>query len=133
MSLSFKVGILVFLVLAIILFNRATYKPLVEGHGGGGGGGGRGGGGGIGRGGGGIGRGGGGIGRGGGGHGGGFRRGLGYGALGYGAYRGFYGSGGNSGYYGNGEDDYGYVYDYYPEVTYDMYGNPVLLRPYYYA
>lgn len=111
MSLFFKIGIFVVLILGIVLFNRATFTPLIEGHGGGGGGGGRGGfGGGLGR-----------------GIGGRVGRGIGYGALGYGAYRGYYG-------YGNDENSF---YNYYPpvygEYSYDVYGNPIIVRPNYYV
>ena len=119
MSLFFKIGIFVILILGIVLFNRATFKPLIEGHGGGGGGGVRGGGF-------------------GGGHVGGFGdrgiggrvgRGIGYGALGYGAYRGYYGGYGD---YYNDEDSY-YYPPVYGEYSYDVYGNPIIVRPIYYV
>lgn len=113
MSLFFRIGIFVLLIFAIVLFNRVTFTPLVEGHGGGGG----------------RGRGGGhmGIRRGGFGHG--IGRGIGYAGAGYGLYY------GGSNYYG-GDNDYGF-YDYYPpvygEYSYDVYGNPILIRPGYYV
>jgi len=117
MSFFFKMGIFLILILGIVLFNRASFKPLIEGHGGGGGGGGRGVGfGGVGRG---VGIGGRGIGL--------ARRGIGYGALGYGAYRGYYGGYGD--YYDNNENNYYYSPPVYEEYSYDVYGNPILVRP----
>jgi len=125
MSLFFRIGIFVLLIFAIVLFNRVTFTPLVEGHGGGGGGGGGRGGGHMG------------ISRGGGGHmgisrgsfGHGIGRGIGYAGAGYGLYY------GGSNYYG-GDNDYGF-YDYYPpvygEYSYDVYGNPIIVRPGYYV
>ena len=109
MSLFFRIGIFVLLIFAIVLFNRVTFTPLVEGHGGGRGGGHMG------------------IRRGGFGHG--IGRGIGYAGAGYGLYY------GGSNYYG-GDNDYGF-YDYYPpvygEYSYDVYGNPILIRPGYYV
>ena len=101
MSLFFRIGIFVLLIFGIILFNRVTFTPLVEGHGG----------------------------RGGGGLRGGFGHGIGAG-TGYGLYY------GGTNYYGGGDNDYGF-YDYYPpvygEYSYDVYGNPFLIRPGYYV
>ena len=91
MSLFCKIAIFVILIFGIIIFNRVTFTPLVEGHGGRGG-----------------------I-RGGG-------RGIGYAGIYYGGY-------------GGGDNDYGF-YDYYPpvygEYSYDVYGNPIIIRPGYY-
>jgi hypothetical protein len=105
MSLFLKIVIFVLFILGIVIFNKLTFKPLVEGHGGGGGGGRNGGFGGRG------------FTGGLGGRSFGERvgRGIGYGALGYGGYRGYY--------FGYGDND-GY-YDYYPpvygEYSYDVY------------
>jgi hypothetical protein len=103
--------IIIFLVLAIVLYNSFTKKNIIEGHGGGGGG--RGGG---------FGRGGGWGGRGG--------RALGaLGLGGYGLYRG-YGGGDGLGYdYYDNNLYYPYAY---PSIVYDDYGNQILVSSYSY-
>ena len=97
MSLFFKIAIFVILIFGIVFFNRVTFTPLIEGHGGRGG----------------------------------FGHGIGNAGMGYGLGR-FYGG---SNYYG-GDNDYGF-YDYYPpvygEYSYNVYGNPIIVRPGYYV
>ena len=112
MNIFIKVGFLLILIGMIIIFNKATSKPLVEGHGGGGGGGGRGGGG--------------------------FGGGRGFGGFGVGRARlargvGLGGAGViSNGYYNDDSGYYGYIPTENYEYAYDLYGNPIIVRPTYF-